>query len=61
MTNNGLPNDYTPCEEYRGYVIGHRHGLYHIFTPKSRTRVFAGYVDRAAARRKIDVVLHDKN
>lgn len=29
--NNGIPEDYTPCEEYRGFVIGVKNGWYEIF------------------------------
>lgn len=48
-----MPNEYTPCEEYRGYVIAVSHGVYSAF--KDNKRIAIGGTDtREQLRRKID-------
>lgn len=39
MSNHGLPNEFTPCEEYGGYIIAMNNGWYHAFSRFSLKQV----------------------
>ena len=52
MYNNGLPNEFTACERYRGRVIATRDGWFHSFKDGKREGFAA--LSREGVRRQLD-------
>ena len=52
MNNNGLPNEFTACETYRGVVIAISGGWYSAF--RDGKKMGFGAQTRAALRKKLD-------